>query len=131
MSTIIDFPTQGTIGTSLKPKRYDIELYQGDTFMFTMTLKNGSTPINITGWTPLAQIRKVSDETLGETPALDATVPTGTDGVVLIGLSNTETGALDGDTEYKYDIQLEDASGNIRTFIGGKITITADITEEP
>lgn len=127
MSTVIDSQSQGTIGTTLQPKRYDIVLYQGDTFTFSLTLKNGATPIDVTGWTPLAQIKKTSDNTPGETPVLGVTVGT-TDGKITIKLTDTETAALQGSTEYKYDIQLSDGT-NKRTFIGGKITVTEDISE--
>jgi hypothetical protein len=127
MSGVIDFQSQGTIGTTLQPKRYDIVIYQGDTLTFSMVLKNGATPIDITGWTALAQIKKVSDSTAAETPSLTVTVGT-TDGKVTISLSDTGTSALQGATDYKYDVQLSDGT-NKRTFIGGKITVTEDISE--
>ena len=126
--SVIDFNKEGSIGTNLKPKRYDIEIYQGDTFSFNLVLKDGSgNPLTITGWTGLAQIKKVSDSSPGETPSL--TVTNEGAGTFKIALTDTETGALDGDTEYKYDVQVTDNSGNKRTYIGGKITVTEDISE--
>lgn len=125
--TIVDFPSQGVIGTSLKPKRYDIEIYQGDTFGFTLVFKNGTTPVDVTGWTVQAQIRKTIDNSLGETPNLGVTVGT-TDGKITIDLTDTESAALGGDTNYQYDIQVSDGTVK-RTYIGGKITVTEDITE--
>ena len=125
--SVVDFPSAGVIGANLKPKRYDIELYQGDTFKFSLVLKNGGTPINITGWTPLAQIKRLTDSSPAETPVLTTTV-TGIEGKINIGVDATGTSALDADLEYKYDLQLTDTDGNVRTFIGGKITVTADIS---
>ena len=128
MSTVIDYPSEGVIGISRKPKRYDIELYQGDTFSFALVLKNsGGTPINVTGWTAQAQVRKVSDDSPGETPTMTVVVGT-TDGKLTISLSDTGTAALQGETEYKYDVQVNDGTEK-RTFIGGKITVTEDVTE--
>ena len=128
MSSVIDFTQAGTIGANLKPKRYDIELYQGDTFSFDLILKDSNNAaLNVTGWTALAQIKKVADNTAGETPALTATVGT-TDGKITISLTSTESAALQGPTEYKYDVQLNDGSTK-RTYIGGKITITEDVSE--
>jgi hypothetical protein len=127
MSSIVDDPTLGTIGTARKPKRYDIELYQGDTFSFSLVLKNGGTPINVTGWTAQAQIKKSSDNTPGETPSLSVVVGT-SDGKFTISLTDTGTAALQGATEYKYDVQLSDGTEK-RTFIGGTIKVTEDITE--
>lgn len=127
--SVVDFTSQGTIGVNLRPKRYDIEIYQGDTFSFQLKLKdNAANPVDVTGWTALAQIRKISDSSPGETPAMSATIQ-GTEGTVVLSLTDTETSALDGETEYKYDVQLTDAGGNKRTYIGGKITVTEDISE--
>lgn len=127
MSSIVDGTAVGVIGSARKPKRYDIELYQGDTFSFSLVLKNGGTPINVTGWTAQAQIKKVSDSSPGETPNLAVTVGT-SDGKFTISLTDTATAALQGNTEYKYDVQLSDGTEK-RTFIGGVITVTEDITE--
>jgi hypothetical protein len=131
MSKVTDSPVQGSIGTTLQPKRYDITLYQGDTFRFNLVLNNASVPVNITGWTALAQIKKAADNTPGETPTMTCTVGT-TDGKVSVVISGTGTAALQGATEYMYDIQLTDTAAptaNVRTFIGGKITVTEDISE--
>lgn len=128
MSNVVDFTQTGVIGANLKPKRYDIELYQGDTFSFYLVLKDvNNNPLNITGWTGSAQIKKVSDSSAGETPTLTLAIGT-TDGKVTVSLSSTETAALSGTTDYKYDIQLSDGSSK-RTYIGGKITVTEDVTE--
>lgn len=127
--SIVEFPSQGTIGQTFLPKRYDIAIYQGDTFKFDLVLKDeGGVPLDITGWTGLAQIKKVEDSSAAETPTLTTTVGT-TDGKITIGISNTGTGALLEDVEYKYDVQLTDTAGNVRTFLGGKITITGDVSE--
>lgn len=124
--SIVDFPAEGEIGTDLKPKRYDIEIYQGDTFTFDMVFLNGATPVDVTGWTAQAQIKKM-DNTPGETPNLGITVGT-TNGKITVDLTDTETAALAGTTDYKYDIQVSDGLSK-RTYIGGKITVTEDVTE--
>jgi hypothetical protein len=124
--SIIDFPSEGDIGVDVRPKRYDIEIYQGDTFTFTMTFLDGATPVDVTGWTAQAQIKKM-DNTPGETPNLGITVGT-TDGKITVDLTDTETAALAGTTDYKYDIQVSDGTSK-RTYIGGKITVTEDVTE--
>lgn len=127
--SIVDFPQQGTIGASLMPKRYDIEIYQGDTFSFALVLKQDTTTvIDVTGWTALAQIKKIDTGGAAETPSLDVVVG-GADGKITISLTDTGTSALQESTQYKYDVQLTDTVGNKRTFIGGKITIVEDITE--
>lgn len=125
--SVADFPTDKTIGTELRPKRIDIEVYQGDTFKFVVGLKDANgTLIDATGWTPLAQIKK-ADGSAGETPVMNATVDA--DGITVV-LSDTETGALiPTNGPYKYDVQLTDLDGNVRTFFGGTIIVTEDISE--
>lgn len=123
---VVDFPQQGTIGTTLKPKRFDIDIYQGDTFQFYLNFTG--TGLDMTGWTGTADIQKMSDSSPGETPTLGVTLDA-PNTRFLVDLTDTETAALAEATAYKYDIQVTDASGNKRTFIGGKITVTEDITE--
>lgn len=127
--SITNFPTEGTVGTTLRPKRFDLEVYQGDTFTFNLVLKgDGGTPLDLTGWEGIAQIKK-ADGSPGETPSLDLDIGD-TNGTVVISLTGTESNALDPDSgPYKYDVQLTDTAGNKRTFIGGVITITEDISE--
>lgn len=123
MSTVVDFPSQGTIGTSRKPKRFDIDLYSGDTFAFYLTF--GGTGLDVTGWTAISHVRKISDNTLvADIVTIDAV-----DTVEKSFLVHVDSDLLDPEIEYSYDIQVTDASGNKRTYIGGKITITEDITE--
>ena len=119
---VVDFPTQGTIGASKKPKRYDIEVYQGDTFEFYLTFSG--TGLDVTGWTASSTVKKVSDSTtvagIITISAIDVTNKR-----FLVSL-NSET--LDPTEEYKYDIQVV-SGGTKRTFIGGKIAAVEDITE--
>ncbi len=128
--TVVDFPQQGTIGATLKPKRYDVEMYQGDTFRFALKFLDGATPtpgvVDITGWTVLAQIRTVTGGTVGGTieGAFTSTVD-GPNGLVYLEFDSS---SLDPG-EYGYDVQMTDGSAQRRTYIGGKVTITRDISE--
>ena len=124
---ITDYPTDGVIGKKQRPKRYDIEVYRGDTLFFDLVLKGQSSkPLDLTGWTATAQIKKVTDSSPGETPSLTVNIDP-TTGTVSIGLTNTGSAALSTSTVYKYDVQLSDGT-NTRTFIGGTIRVTEDIS---
>lgn len=125
--TVVDFPQQGTIGATLKPKRYDIEMYQGDTFKFALKFLDGVTPVNLTGWTALAQIREVVSGTVGGTieGAFTATMPTPTNGIVYLEFDSSALAP----GNYAYDVQMTDGSAQRRTYIGGKVTVTFDISE--
>jgi hypothetical protein len=121
--SIVNLPSEGSIGASRKPKRFDIEVYQGDTFPFYLTFSGAS--LNVTGWTATATVKKVDDGTV-------------VNGIITIGAVDTtnkrflidlDSETLLPDTEYMYDVQVIDASANKRTFIGGIITVIEDITE--
>jgi hypothetical protein len=128
MTTIVDFPLQGTIGANLMPKRFDIELYQGDTFKFVLAMTGPSNAVlDTTGWIGLAQIKYGATNLPGETPNMTVTIDAV--GNATVTISNTGTAALLGTTTYKYDIQFTDAASNVRTVIGGNLTITEDISE--
>jgi len=122
--SIVDFPQQGTIGASLKPKRYDIEIYQGDTFKFSLVFKDSTNAvINITGWTGLVQFKDIATSALEVTPTVTIDGPNGKATITI-----ADTGVLDAGS-YKYDVQFTDAGGSKRTYIGGKITVTEDVSE--
>lgn len=121
--TIIDYEQQGTIGANLLPKRYDIDLYQGDTFEVILNFKDASNVgVDLTGFTGRAQFKP----TVGS--PIDLTVDVNhaaVNGAVQILLA--DTGTLTG--SYAWDLELEDAGGRKRTYIGGRVTVTDDITE--
>lgn len=124
--TVADFPAAGTIGATVKPKRYDIEMYKGDTFSFALKLMNASSVvIDMTGWTVSAQMKTYTNGVVGSTVSgsFTASTPNNT-GVVSFTFDSTSLAAGD----YIYDVQFTDTSAQKRTFIGGKVTVTADIS---
>jgi hypothetical protein len=124
--SIINSPTQGA---SIKPKRFDIEIYQGDDFEFNVVLKdNTGTPLNLTGWTGIAQIKKSSDNGTAEAPQFDIEVGT-TDGRVTASIAGEDTALLQPQVPYKYDLQLSDTEGKRRTFLAGTILVTEEVSE--
>jgi len=122
--TIIDYDQQGTIGANLLPKRYDIKLYQGDTFEIILNFKDSeNVGVNLTGFEGHCQFKPLT----GSPVEIGVTVNyNSVNGAVQLLLADTS--ALSG--EYSWDLELEDAGGRRRTYIGGKVTITQDITEE-
>lgn len=121
--TIIDYEQAGTIGANLLPKRYDIQLYQGDTFEVILNFKDaGNVGVDLTGFTGNCQFKP----TTGAPIDIGVTTNFGSvDGAVQLLLADTS--ALSGD--YSWDLELVDAGGRRRTYIGGRVTVTQDITE--
>lgn len=126
MSSIVDFPKAGTLGTSLKPKRYDIELYQGDSFDVSISFKQSNgTPVDLSGVSIKARI--VASE--GGTPAPIATFDTSGSNLAggIVKLAIDDTSGFNG--TYSWDLQLKEGTKQ-RTYIGGVITVTGDITPD-
>lgn len=111
------------------PQNIDYELWQGDTFApGTITATVSGTPINFTGYAATMEIRNaISNDvslTLTSTPAAGITLTSL--GVITITLTAAQTNALLG--EYNYDLQITNASNEIRTYTYGAITVKNDVT---
>lgn len=121
--SIVNLPSEGSIGATRKPKRFDIELYQGDTFPFYLTFTGAS--LDVTGWTATSTVKKVDDGTVVAGIITISAVDT----VNKRFLIDVDSDTLLPEVEYMYDVQVVDSGGNKRTFIGGVITTIEDITE--
>lgn len=114
----------------------DLELHQGATlFPVRHQVDEDGAPVDLTGWQARGQIRR---------KALDATVvatfqtriaPEPTEGWYEWWLSDEQTAAIPcGDTltapesTYEYDIELEDADGNVRVTFSGVCRVKAGVT---
>jgi hypothetical protein len=108
------------------PATYNITAYKNDTLqlVFTFTDSTGA-PINLSTATMLMQVRKKA----GDTVALALTEADGLTvsgaGSNIVTISKVISIAAD---IYSYDLQATFASGVVRTFIKGKFTVPADIT---
>lgn len=124
MSLVTDYPEAGAkIGTTLKPKRFDIDIYQGDTFSFFLTFTDQG--IDVTGWTGSAVVKAIDTKVA----VSNAVTVSAVDTVNKRFTVSLDSDLLDPGVEYMYDVQVTDAGGNKRTFIGGKVTVDEDITE--
>lgn len=123
--------------------RWDHELRQGATWgPFKHTLRNPSTTegvpgtlVDLTGCTVRGQVRR---------KALDATVVASfnvtyasprTDGWYTFGLTDEQTAAItcgdklsDAASLYEYDVELEDAAGQVMCLLYGDIRVKAEVT---
>jgi hypothetical protein len=81
--------------------------------------------LDVTGWTASASVKKVSDDSAVANVITIGPVDTTNKRFVV----NVDSDLLEPGTEYKYDVQVVDSSGNKRTFIGGTIVTDEDITE--
>lgn len=122
---VVDYPQQGTIGANLLPKRYDITIYQGDTFNVVFNFKNNGVGVDLgAGWSGLCQFRAAPGGAVVASPTVTLNAD-GTLGKVRLYL---QTDSLTP-AEYQWDFELTDPSGNKRTYFGGKVTIDQDVSE--
>lgn len=105
---------------------YDLSVYQGARFTVSFQLleADGVTPMNLTGYTAVAQIR--------ESPGAEAVMATfqttvdGPTGTVSLTLPSATTGALKGPGEY--DVFLTDAGGEAYLFVQGRVNLDRRVT---
>lgn len=126
-------PVLGTKGGEL-----DLLLKQGSTFgPHQITLKDSSNqPINITGATIRAQIRKTSD---AATPVAtgDFVITNGAGGVFTFGFSSTATAALQVDansetgteSQYVWDMEIQYADSRVYPLMYGKVSVFREVTK--
>jgi len=112
------------------PGTRNIEIYQGDTYVHQVTLKNSANAvINITSRTYSGQIRKRrSSGTISATIAatFSTEITDGANGVVVFSLTPNITANLRSGI-YVYDFQ-ELNGATITTILTGNATITGEVT---
>lgn len=109
------------------PARQDIDIYQGDTFAATVTVRNADgTDADITGYTAKAQIRRaVADADPVVVAEMSAVVQSPE---IQLALSHDITETLAG--RYVWDLQIVSAAGAVTTILAGKVNTTAEVTRE-
>jgi hypothetical protein len=124
----IVFPGQaagGPLGRDYLPENYDLELYKGDYFAISVTLKNDGVALNLTGYTGKCSIRQNYDavETFDADCTIDPLV-----GQIDIVFPSSVTSTIDAGT-YIWDFQLTNPDGNNRTYFAGDVTVFGEVTE--
>ena len=111
------------------PGLYNITLRQGDTYTETFTFKDTL----LTGYTGLMQIRdqsgavKVTCDSDASPSTMTITVGAA-DSIVAPLISAVQTAALSPGVYY-YDLELTSPSSIVTTYLEGKVTVDADVTE--
>lgn len=103
----------------------NIQITKGDDYSHVVTITDSSGPINITGRTYAAQVRKVAEQSTANA-TFTCTVTDAAGGEVTMYLADAITDTLEpGD--YRWDLE-ENASGIITTLLAGRFRVVADIT---
>lgn len=123
--------TLGTIG-----ERLDLLVKQGSTLgPFNASMKNpDGSPVNMTGMTLRAQIRRTG-LSASVVASIPATITNPALGQYTFGLSDEATSAIpagetlkDPASKYVWDMELEDAAGNVMPLYYGDCKVFREVT---
>lgn len=118
---------------------WDLELSQGATFgpvRHTLTNPDGS-PVDLTGCVARGQVRRTALATEVLAEFVIGYAPDRTEGWYTFGLTDEQTAALtagekltDAASTYAYDVELEDALGQVWRLLRGTLRVQAEVTRE-
>jgi hypothetical protein len=112
-----------------EPGTYNIKVVSGDSWRREVTIQtktgpNTYTPIDLTGYTPQAQIRKTaSNSTVLAT--ITAVIPDPLLGVVVLTMDTSVTESLVASV---WDLELDGGVSNTHTVLSGTVTVIGDVT---
>jgi hypothetical protein len=110
----------------MQPGKYDLVLYKGDTYKWTFVIWqdiNKTQPADLTNVTSHAQIRPTPGGPLAAELVCVITLPN----IVEVSLTEALWAGITIPSG-AWDLQLVYVSGEVKTPIGGTVTITNDIT---
>ena len=113
----------------MKPGRYNYSIVQGDTFTNAPVWKINSTPVNVTGYSALMQIKRSVEGTLIiELSSANGRITVGTtDGKFTLNLTAAQTSALPTGS-FTYDLQLTAPDGTVTTLLQGGFVINPQVS---
>ena len=113
---------------SLIPQLQGFEIWKGDDFTQVITATISGTPVNFTGYTMQISIRNSTTNEVSLQLATGGSGITATSlGVITITMTAAQTDAL-VNKDYKYDLEVTDTGGSIKTYLYGPIAVLTDIT---
>ena len=106
---------------------HDLVIDQGTSFVLYITIKEGGTVKNLTGYSARAQMRstKTASSVAG---SFTCSIPTPSNGVVKMELTPSTSSAMAAGS-YFYDLEIH-TSGDaiVKRIIEGKVTLTQEVT---
>lgn len=103
----------------------NIVLDQGSDFLFTFDLvDDNDVPIDLTGFTGKAMMRKFYTSLKGHSFTVDVT----TDGEVTLSMDSRHTSCINAG-RYVYDCELTSSDGQVSRIIEGIVTVTPRVSK--
>lgn len=132
ISTMADlvFPGQtpgGTLNQDALPSNTNLVIYKGDYVeVFVTLLDDSENPLNLTGFTAAAQLKK----TYADSSPVDFTcslVNPATSGSVRIYLPTSASSTLEAGS-YIWDFEVINSNGDARTYLTGDVIVYDEVT---
>ena len=111
----------GTV--DLGPAELNVRSLRGDTVALPFTITEGGDPVDVTGRTYAAKIRKAGKGQTSTPFTVEVTDAVG--GRIVVRMTETVTATLGG--TYSWDLQ-QTSGGAVRTLVAGEWTFDADTT---
>ncbi len=114
----------------------NLKCEQGATFSRTVTISTGTpaTPMNLTGYTARASVRK--EATGPELVAMTCTILTPANGSIVISLTAAQTAAIvttgkrwSEASIYCYDLEIQSAGGTVLRVLNGEFQVSPEVTK--
>jgi len=110
----------------------DFNIFQGDLFKYTLTVKENGSAVNITDYKFYMTVKSSKDDADADAvikKEFDPSSPT--EGEVVIELGTDDTDDLTvttSTTKYVYDIRMKDSSGENIVLLSGELKVLQPIT---
>ena len=107
------------------PAKYDFKCYRGQTWYQILRFRQDEEPMDLTGYTAKAQIRKENNS-----PILVAEMDTDVlevEGNVVLALPSERTAKLKPGI-YVYDVKMTDANDEVQYYMMGKFIVEGRVT---
>jgi hypothetical protein len=111
----------------MNPATFPLKVYQGDTYSWSFALwqdRDRTTPVDLTGVTPKAEIRDRPGGPLVLALPLTITLPN----VIVADLSRDDSLRLERRNGV-WDLQLTLDDGTVSTVVAGHVVVTASVTD--
>ena len=119
-----------------KGAELDLLIRQGATFLASSQMTTGGTPVNLTGATLRAQIRKTPSNTIAEGATAVCTITNAVEGRFTWEFTDEATAALvagvdenDSLSQYVWDMEVEYADGRVYPVMYGVVKVFREVTK--
>lgn len=118
--------------------KYNMEISQGSDFKLSLSIKDSNqNPVDLTGHTFRGQIRKTASDAVTQATftftitdavngAVDVELPAADSSAIALGKSKNAARTI---TTMTYDIESEDASGNVTRWLEGLVKFSPEVTK--